>query len=83
MTMENLAKTARLLVADGRGLLAMDESDGTCDKRFIAAGIPVSAEGRRRYRELLITAPASIPASVVQFSTMRRSGKPARPACHS
>jgi fructose-bisphosphate aldolase class I len=82
MTMENLAKTARLLVADGRGLLAMDESDGTCDKRFIAAGIPVSADARRRYRELLITAPGlhtSISGAILYDETIRQTSKPGVP----
>jgi len=35
--MQELAETVRLLLADHKGLLAMDESDGACDKRFAAA----------------------------------------------
>ncbi len=57
MTMEELAAVARRLVADGRGLLAMDESTGTCNKRFAKAGIPQTETARRNYRELLITTP--------------------------
>ena len=38
--MQKLAETVRLLLADHKGLLAMDESNGTCNKRFAAAGIP-------------------------------------------
>jgi fructose-bisphosphate aldolase class I len=45
------------MLREGRGLLAMDESTGTCDKRFAAAGIPQTEELRRQYRELLVTTP--------------------------
>ena len=55
--MKNLAETAQLLLASGKGLLAMDESTGTCDKRFAKAGIPQTEEARRRYRELILTTP--------------------------
>jgi fructose-bisphosphate aldolase class I len=55
--MNNLAETARLLLADPKGLLAMDESTGTCNKRFAKAGIPQTEEMRRRYRELILTTP--------------------------
>jgi len=55
--MKNLAETARLMLADHKGLLAMDESTGTCDKRFAKAGIPQTEEARRRYRELILTTP--------------------------
>ena len=55
--MNHLAETARLMLADHKGLLAMDESNGTCDKRFAKAGIPQTEEARRRYRELIISTP--------------------------
>jgi len=76
MTVAPLVETARLLVANGKGLLAMDESNGTCDKRFTEAGIAVSVEARRRYRELLITAPglhASISGAILYDETIRQS----------
>jgi fructose-bisphosphate aldolase class I len=57
MTPNLLAETANTLVAGGRGLLAMDESTGTCDKRFAHAGIPQTVDMRRAWRELLITTP--------------------------
>ena len=53
-----LEATAQLLVAPGRGILAADESAGTCEKRFSAVGIESNEENRRRYREILVTAPA-------------------------
>ncbi len=57
MNTQALIDTARAMVADGKGLLAMDESAGTCDKRFASAGIPQTEEARRSYRELLVTTP--------------------------
>jgi fructose-bisphosphate aldolase class I len=42
-----LRDTARKLVASGKGLEAMDESDATCAQRFAAAGIPQTVEARR------------------------------------
>ncbi len=74
----DLAETARLLVARGRGLLAMDESNGTCDKRFIAAGIAAGVDTRRLYRELLITTPglaASISGAILCDETIRQAGR--------
>ena len=55
--MKHLVETARRMLADHKGLLAMDESNGTCDKRFAKAGIAQTEEARRRYRELIITTP--------------------------
>jgi fructose-bisphosphate aldolase class I len=48
---------ARALVADGKGIIAMDESTPTCNARFAALGIPQNAETRRAWRELIIGAP--------------------------
>jgi fructose-bisphosphate aldolase class I len=57
VTERQLVETAHALVGCGRGLLATDESNGTCNKRFAAAGIPQTEEHRRTYRELLVTTP--------------------------
>jgi fructose-bisphosphate aldolase class I len=57
VTPNRLAETAKRLVAGGRGLLAMDECTGTCNKRFAQAGIPQTVQMRRAWRELLITTP--------------------------
>lgn len=57
MTTQTLNNIARAMVADGKGLLAMDESLGTCNRRFAQAGIPQTLEMRRAYRELLLTTP--------------------------
>lgn len=52
-----LIKTAKAMVADHKGLVAIDESIPTLNKRFQAAGIPETEEYRRAYREVLITTP--------------------------
>jgi fructose-bisphosphate aldolase class I len=45
------------MVAGDKGLLAMDESNSTCNKRFARLGIPQTVEARRAYRELIMTTP--------------------------
>ena len=55
--MTPLIATARALMAPGKGLLAMDESVGTCNRRLAEFGIAETEESRRRYRELLVTTP--------------------------
>src|ERR1035438_7422871 len=57
MNMHELIDTARALVAGDKGLLAMDESNPTCNKRFAKLGIAQTEETRRAYRELIITTP--------------------------
>jgi len=52
---EELRQTAAALVAEGKGVLAADESNGTMDKRLKAAGVEPGAEMRRALRELLFT----------------------------
>jgi fructose-bisphosphate aldolase class I len=58
MNTQTLIETARMLVADDKGLLAMDESIGTCNSRFAPLGIAQTVEARREYRELLVTTPS-------------------------
>src|SRR5881397_2394447 len=53
--MNELETTARALVADGKGILAADESSGTIKKRFDSIGVESTEETRRAYRELLFT----------------------------
>lgn len=55
MNTQELIDTARTLVAGDKGLLAMDESNPTCNKRFAALGIPQTEEARRAYREMIVT----------------------------
>jgi len=74
MITSTLIETAQALVADGKGLLAMDESVTTCDKRFAKLGIPQTEEARRAYRELLVTTPGlgeSISGAILFDATIR------------
>jgi fructose-bisphosphate aldolase class I len=57
MNSQTLKDTAQALVADDKGLLAMDESTPTCNKRFAGLGIPQTVVARRAYRELIVTTP--------------------------
>jgi fructose-bisphosphate aldolase, class I len=52
-----LSRTAAAMVATGRGILAADESSGTCEKRFKSVGVDCTEENRRAYRGLLFTTP--------------------------
>ncbi|WP_340115187.1 class I fructose-bisphosphate aldolase [Pelagibius sp. 7325] len=57
MTASALADTAKALVADGKGILAADESSPTIKKRFDSIKIESTEENRRDYRDMLFTAP--------------------------
>jgi len=56
MNKDQLALTAKALVAPGKGVLAADESGQTIAKRFAAVGVESSEDRRRDYRELLFRA---------------------------
>ena len=55
MNTDKLRETAQAMVADGKGLIAMDESTPTANKRFAAVGIPQNEESRRSYRDMIVT----------------------------
>ena len=55
MDIQELDKIAEAIVADGKGILAADESTGTIKKRFDSIGVESTEETRRAYRELLFT----------------------------
>jgi fructose-bisphosphate aldolase class I len=50
-----LSKTAAAMIAKGKGVLAADESAGTCEKRFSSVGVECTEENRRTYRNLLFS----------------------------
>ncbi|WP_131196803.1 class I fructose-bisphosphate aldolase [Lichenihabitans psoromatis] len=82
MRIQELADTARALVADHKGLLAMDESNGTCNKRFAKQCIPQTEEARRAYRELIVTTPhlgECISGVILYDETIRQSKKDGSP----
>ena len=82
MNTQKLIDTARMLVAGGKGLLAMDESNPTCNKRFAKLGIPQTVEARRAYRELIVTTPGlgdSISGAILYDETIRQQKKDGTP----
>jgi len=75
MNAQKLIDTARAMVADDKGLLAMDESNPTCNKRFARLGIPQTEQARRAYRELIVTTPGlgeSISGAILYDETIRQ-----------
>jgi fructose-bisphosphate aldolase class I len=71
-----MIETVRALLAYPKGLLAMDESNATCDRRFEAVGIPQTEETRRAYRELIITTPGlseCVSGMILYDETIRQS----------
>jgi fructose-bisphosphate aldolase class I len=82
MNIQNLIDTATALVAHDKGLLAMDESNPTCDKRFAKQGIPQTVEARRAYRELIVTTPRlsdCISGAILYDETIRQRKKDGTP----
>ena len=78
MNQQILKETIQQLFAGNKGLLAMDESIETCNKRFAAAGIPQTVEMRRKYRELIVTTPGlneSIGGAILFDETIRQQTK--------
>jgi fructose-bisphosphate aldolase, class I len=55
MKTKELISTAKAMVANNKGILAMDESNPTCNKRFAKLGIPQTPEVRRNYREMIVS----------------------------
>src|SRR5499427_7163928 len=71
-----LHETARALVAEGKGILAADESTGTITKRFDSIGVESTEENRRAYRDLLFTTPGVeeyISGVILYDETIRQS----------
>ena len=84
MIPNTLKDIANYIVADGKGILAADESTGTIEKRFKSIGVESTEDNRRKYREMLFRAPAMSEAiggvilfdeTIKQVST---DGKPLR-----
>lgn len=82
MSQKQLIETAYAMVADNKGLLAMDESTPTCHKRFANLGIPQTEEYRQSYRELLVTTPdlnESISGAILFDETIRQQSQDGTP----
>jgi fructose-bisphosphate aldolase, class I len=68
--------TAQAMLADGKGLLAIDESSGTCNRRLASVGIAQTVEMRRAWRELLLTTPdlgSCISGVILHDETIRQA----------
>ncbi|MGZ3552131.1 MAG: class I fructose-bisphosphate aldolase [Vulcanimicrobiaceae bacterium] len=76
METDELKRVAGAMVAPGKGILAIDESTGTCNKRFAKLGIPETEAARRAYRELLLTAAGLgeyVSGAILYDETIRQS----------
>src|SRR5205807_8298597 len=85
MDVQQLESTARGLVAEGKGILAADESDGTIKKRFDSIGVESTEENRRNYREMLFTTEGveEFISGVILFDeTIRQSSSDGTPFPH-
>lgn len=77
-----LIETTDAMMAEGKGLLAADESTGSITKRFDALGIESNEENRRRYREVLFTTPnieKYISGVILYDETIRQSASDGTP----
>src|ERR687886_824844 len=82
MAAHDLQSTARALVAEGKGILAADESDGTIKKRFDTIGVESTEENRRAYRDMLFTTPGAeehISGVILFDETIRQSSADGTP----
>jgi fructose-bisphosphate aldolase class I len=82
MDLQQLNDTAAAIVADGKGILAADESDGTIKKRFDSIGVESTEDNRRAYRELLFTADGAeeyISGVILFDETIRQSSADGTP----
>jgi fructose-bisphosphate aldolase class I len=82
MDIATLNETARALVAEGKGILAADESSGTIKKRFDSIGVESTEENRRGYRDLLFTtegAEEHISGVILFDETIRQSSSDGTP----
>ena len=81
MDLAELNKVANAMVAPGKGVLAADESTGTCKKRFDAIGVECTEENRRDYRELLFRSKgmANISGVILFDETIRQKAKDGTP----
>ncbi|HEX7256304.1 MAG TPA: class I fructose-bisphosphate aldolase [Gaiellaceae bacterium] len=80
--MADLQETAQALVAEGKGILAADESSGTIKKRFDSIGVESTEENRRAYRDLLFTTPGAeefISGVILYDETTRQSSADGTP----
>jgi len=82
METKDLISTVNDLVGTQKGILAMDESTPTCNKRFAKLGIPETEECRRSYREMIVTTAGlgkHISGAILYDETIRQTAKDGTP----
>ena len=82
MREEQLQTTARALVAEGKGILAADESAPTIKKRFDSIKVESTEDNRRDYRQMLFTTPNAaqfISGVILYDETLRQKGSDGTP----
>ena len=82
MDVQQLQSTAQALVAEGKGILAADESTGTIKKRLDSIGVDSTENTRRAYRELLFTTEGAeefISGVILYDETIRQSASDGTP----
>ena len=76
MNHSELERIAKAMVAQGKGILAADESSGTIKKRFDKISLESTADSRRAYRDMLFTTPGMqdhISGVILYDETLRQS----------
>ncbi len=80
---ERLEDIAIKMVAEGKGILAADESTGTIKKRFDSISVQNTEENRRDYREMMFSADEAMKnyvSGVILFDeTLRQKAKDGKP----
>ena len=82
MALESLEEIAAYIVEDGRGILAADESNPTCGKRFDSIGVESTEDNRRDYREMLFRSEGmkgNIGGVILFDETLRQKAKDGTP----
>ena len=83
MTSRDLESVAQTLVAEGKGILAADETIPTLTRRFDTLGIRSTEQSRRTYREMLFTSPGAaefISGVIMYDETIRQKSSERRAA---
>ena len=78
MIFNSIEEIATFIVKDGKGILAADESNPTCGKRFDSIGVESTEENRRDYREMLFRSKGmkgNIGGVILFDETIRQSAK--------
>ncbi|MFZ9934355.1 MAG: class I fructose-bisphosphate aldolase [Arenimonas sp.] len=78
MSIDQLPEIAEAMVARGKGIIAIDESNATIKKRFDSVGVENTEQNRRAYREMLLTTPGlaeHISGAILYDETLRQKTK--------